>query len=240
MATRRNFAIFTPLHIANFAIFVMGFFRTFGAFCHDVMGYPVVFILMEIVSFITILSIWILHSQNWLLDWKFDKLNERQKHVMTLYRAQTNRIFCYSVYIFILQASNLLVGLALFRVGDKLICSENESSILFKNCSVGTIYFVFQNFSTMQTAGVVRHVFIKMVKKKNPEILHDVNMHSQKAIEKKGENEVEKLETERDLMPEDQQQNVGPPKAINSADLPKEEAVDFEIELARNTKEDKL
>ena len=82
----------------------------------------------------------------------------------------------------------------------------------------------------MQTAGVVRHVFIKMTKKSNPQAL-DIN--SQVNVEKKVESN---LETERDLITGDQ--NVQP--TVNK-DMLKEEAVGFEIEMARNTKEeDKL
>ena len=50
----------------------------------------------------------------------------------------------------------------------------------------------------MQTAGVVRHVFIKMTKKSNPQAL-DIN--SQVNVEKKVESN---LETERDLITGDQ------------------------------------
>jgi len=81
-------------------------------------------------------------------------------------------LFCWSVYVFILSALNFMVASLLMRKGDKMVCNEQGTEVLFKSCGSGTLFYVFHNFTTMQTAAVVRAIFVKTVKKSDPKRMH--------------------------------------------------------------------
>ena len=57
----KMYGIFVPIHIAFIAVLVLAFFKDHGAYCHDTLGYPFIFVLLEFVSALTILAVWMMH-----------------------------------------------------------------------------------------------------------------------------------------------------------------------------------
>ena len=73
--------------------------------------------------------------------------------------------------MFILSAINFFAAALLMRKDDTMICNAEGTEVLFTKCGFGTIFYLLHNFTTMQTAAVVRAVFVKTIKKKDPRAL---------------------------------------------------------------------
>ena len=59
----------------------------------------------------------------------------------------------------------MLIAVSLFAVGDIIVCDDEGTMLKFSHCFLGALYYASQNFTSMQTAAVVRAVFIKTPKK---------------------------------------------------------------------------
>ena len=70
-----------------------------------------------------------------------------------------------------LSVFNVIIISLLFRFDDTVICSDDGKMFLFSSCGLHALFMMAHNFTTMQTAAVVRGVFIKSVKSHKPEEL---------------------------------------------------------------------
>ena len=70
-----------------------------------------------------------------------------------------------------MSAINFFAAAMLMRKDDTMICNAEGTEVLFTKCGFGTIFYLLHNFTSMQTAAVVRAVFVKTIKKKDPRSL---------------------------------------------------------------------
>lgn len=78
---------FIPFHVIYLALFAINLRPNLGFHCRESMDFPLMLIAIELVYFITIISIWLLHCKGWLISWQFNKLDDRRKLVLEIFRA---------------------------------------------------------------------------------------------------------------------------------------------------------
>ena len=69
--------LFIPQHLFFIATLVIGFIPEIGAYCHPILHYPLVFIIMEFFFGLTLFTTWVLHCADWMTDWNKEGLDTR-------------------------------------------------------------------------------------------------------------------------------------------------------------------
>ena len=77
--------LLSPLHLLFFVCLCLGYVKGVGAFCHEVLGYPLIFVLLEVPFMITIITIWALHATGWMIPWR-QNIDERHRVLQALFR----------------------------------------------------------------------------------------------------------------------------------------------------------
>ena len=67
---------------------------------------------------------------------------------------------------------NVTVSNLIWRENENVICDDDTDSIvMFKSCGIASVYQACFNLTTMQHAAIVRSVFTKTTKKKDPKAI---------------------------------------------------------------------
>lgn len=150
--TKRRYRVcapFLPFHLFYFIAFVINFFTNIGFHCRDSMNFPLILFLLEVVSLMTNVAIWIVHGMNWKIQWSKEGLDYRQQQVLDIFRAQTKRLFCWSIWVTILSVSNIVIVSFLFRKDKTVMCNDDGEQFLFSTCGLQALFMMAHNFTTM-------------------------------------------------------------------------------------------
>jgi len=96
---------------------------------------------------------------------------ERRKNLITKrlklqFDLQMSRYICWYTFLIVLNIIKTVTNqLIINHADDVLQCRENDKGWCFTSCAFTTPVFMTHVLTTMQTAGIVRAVFIKTTKK---------------------------------------------------------------------------
>lgn len=92
--------------------------------------------------------------------------NEVTKRLKLQFDMQMSRFICWYTFLVVLNIIKTLTNqLIINHAGDVLQCRENGKGWCLTKCAFTTPVYMTHVLTTMQTAGIVRAVFIKTTKK---------------------------------------------------------------------------
>ena len=77
---------FIPFHLYFLALLIVNQLTGIGAHCPHSNVFPLMLFLMEIGFIAILVTIWALHSLNWLNEWKPETMDERQILLNDMFR----------------------------------------------------------------------------------------------------------------------------------------------------------
>mmetsp|Transcript_4962 Transcript_4962/g.6595 ORF Transcript_4962/g.6595 Transcript_4962/m.6595 type:complete len:183 (-) Transcript_4962:157-705(-) len=153
--------IFVPFHLLFAALVGLTFVPSVGAYCHEILSWPLILAIMEFIFCALLISIWSVFVMNNCMNAFCDirSLNILQKHANETFILEMKNLFCWSIYLFLLAAGTTLVSISMFVDSDQVECKEGQTAPIFKLCKDSTLFYSMWNFTTLQNAAAAMVTF---------------------------------------------------------------------------------